>query len=81
VIKVLFDMDANPAIGFKPIWSTLRSGLTRTAALTSIHSFSFALVQSNPALAEPVRAILGNQKIALPTDAYGASEANFSLPE
>jgi hypothetical protein len=58
----------------------MRTGMTVTPALTGIHSFAFALAQSNPSLASPLSAILLNQSVALPTDAYATGETNFGNP-
>jgi hypothetical protein len=81
VTKLFWDMNARPEIGFKPIWNSIRSGMTKSSALTSIHSFAFDLAQANPSLAVPLAAVLSDQKVALPTDPYGTGETNFGAPE
>ncbi len=80
VQRLFWDMSTSPSIGFTPVWNTMRTGMTVTPALTGIHSFAFALAQSNPSLASPLSAILLNQSVALPTDAYATGETNFGNP-
>jgi hypothetical protein len=80
VAKIFWDLNANAAIGFKPLWTTMRTSMTSSPALSSVHSFAFGLAKNNPAVSEVLTTILANQKIALPTDAYGAGETNLSSP-
>ncbi|MFM8900158.1 MAG: hypothetical protein ACKOF9_09470 [Burkholderiales bacterium] len=80
VQRLFWDMSNSPSIGFTTVWTTMRSGLTTTPALTGIHSFAFGLAQSNPSLTSPLSAILLNQSVSLPTDAYGSGETNFGSP-
>ncbi len=77
VEKVLWDMGTHSAIGFAPLWQTMRSGMTQSPALTGMHSFAFNLVQANPSFSQLVAAILFDQKITLPEDVYGAGETHF----
>jgi hypothetical protein len=78
--RIFWDMSASPSIGFTNVWTTMRTGLTTSPALTSIHSFAFALAQNNPPIVPSLSAILSTQRIALPTDAYGTGETNFGNP-
>jgi hypothetical protein len=80
VQRLFWDMNASSSIGFAPIWTAMRTGLVSTPALTSIHSFARALVQSNPSAAPALSAIFLTQSIAVPTDAYGGGETNFGDP-
>jgi hypothetical protein len=79
--KVFWDLNANAAIGLKPLWNTMRTSMTSSSALSSMHSFAFGLAKNNPAISDVLTTILANQKIALPTDAYGTGETNISSPE
>jgi hypothetical protein len=79
--KVFFDLNANAAIGLKPLWATMRTRMTSSPALSSVHAFAFGLAQNNPGISEVLTTLLGNQKIALPTDAYGTGESNVGSPE
>ncbi len=78
--RVFWDMSVSPSIGFTPVWTTMRSGLTTSPALSGIHAFAFALAQNNPSMAAALSAVLSNQGISLPTDAYGSGETNFGNP-
>jgi len=85
VQKILWDFSNAPAIGFTQVWSTLKNGLTRSAALVGIHSFSRALADANPAATTTISSILASQAIALPTaaptsDFYAENETNFGSP-
>jgi hypothetical protein len=80
VEKIFWDISASPSMGFAPVWSTMRNGMTQSSALTSAHSFAFHLAQRNPSLVAPLSTILSSQKITLPKDAYGAGETNFATP-
>ncbi len=81
VQRVLWDL-SNGSVGFGPIWATMRNGLTRTAALSSAHSFAHGLSQTNPSstFANTLRPFFAMEQIALPSDAYGAGESNFGSP-
>jgi hypothetical protein len=80
VQKVLWDFSNSPAIGFTSVWNALKSGLSRSAALAGIHSFSRALADANPAAAPTISAILGTQGITLTTSPYAETETNFGAP-
>jgi hypothetical protein len=80
VQKVFWDFSNSPAIGFTPVWNSLKNGLSRSAALASIHSFSRALADANPAAAPTVGAILGTQGITLTSSPYAETETNFGTP-
>jgi len=79
VEKMFWDFSNHASIGFSQVWSTLKSGLKVSAALSSIHSFARALANdtSNNAL---VASILATQSIALPTTPYADNETNFGNP-
>ena len=80
VQKMFWDFSNSSAIGFTPVWNTLKNGLTRSAALVSIHSYARALANDNPAAANTIAAILGTQSIALPSSPYAENETNFGSP-
>jgi hypothetical protein len=80
VQKVLWDLSNSPAIGFPQVWNTLKTGLTRSAALAGIHSFSRALADSAPAAVPTLGAILATQGITLTTTPYAETESNFGSP-
>lgn len=80
VQKVLWDFSNSPAIGFTPMWNTLKNGLTRSAALVGIHSYARALANDNPPAANAIDTILGAQGIALPASPYAENETNFGSP-
>ena len=80
VQKVVWDFSNSPAIGFTPMWNTLKNGLTRSAALVGIHSYARALANDNPAAANTIGAILGAQGIAMPSTPYAENETNFGSP-
>lgn len=85
VSKIFWDLGNSSAVGFGPIWNTLKSGLTTTPALTGIHAFAYALVNgipvaSRPAASAAVGSILANQSIALPSSPYAVNETNFGSP-
>jgi hypothetical protein len=77
---VLWDLSNSPAIGFTQVWNTLKTGLTRSAALAGIHSFSRALADSAPAAVPTLGAILATQGITLTTTPYAETESNFGSP-
>ena len=79
VEKMFWDFSNHASIGFSQVWSTLKTGLTVSAALSSIHSFARALADdtSNNAL---VASILATQNIVLPTTPYADNETNFGNP-
>lgn len=81
VERMFWDL-SNSSIGFGAVWTTMRSGLTTTAALSSMHSFAdaFRLRSSANEVNDTLRPILARESIALPTDAYGAGETNFGAP-
>ena len=81
VERMFWDL-SNSSLGFGPVWATMRTGLTTSAALSSMHSFANALRQrvSTEAVSNTLRPILAREAIALPTDAYGAGETNFGAP-
>jgi hypothetical protein len=78
--RLFWDMNASPAIGFTPVWASMRSGLNNAPALTGIHAFAFALVQRNPSMSGALSAVLANQGVKLPTDEYAGGETNFGNP-
>jgi hypothetical protein len=78
--RLFWDMSASPSVGFSQVWGAMRSGLSVTPALTSIHSFAHALAQSNPSSASALAAVLANQGVSLPSDPYGTGETNFGNP-
>lgn len=80
VQRMFWDFSNSPAIGFTAVWNTLKSGLTRSAALAGIHSFSRALADANPASASTIGAILSTQSIGLTTSPYAETETNFGSP-
>lgn len=79
VEKMFWDFSNHASIGFSQVWSTLKTGLKVSAALSSIHSFARALANdtSNNTL---VASILATQSIALPTTPYADNETNFGNP-
>lgn len=79
VEKMFWDFSNHASIGFSQVWSTLKTGLTVSAALSSIHSFARALANdtSNNAL---VASILATQNIVLPATPYADNETNFGNP-
>lgn len=81
VERMFWDL-SNSSLGFGPVWATMRSGLTASAALSSMHSFANALRLrlSADAVSNTLRPTLAREAIALPTDAYGAGETNFGAP-
>lgn len=80
VQKVLWDLSNSPAIGFTPMWTAMKNGLTRSAALVGIHSYARALADAIPAAAPTISTILGTQGIALPSSPYAENESNFGTP-
>ena len=80
VQKVFWDFSNAPAIGFTQVWSALKNGLTRSAALVGIHSYARALADANPAATAAISNILAGQAIALPSSAYAENESNFGTP-
>lgn len=70
----------NTTIGFARVWNTMKNFMKTTPALTGIHSFTSALVNSGGAPGAAVQTILTAQNIALPSDAYGSNETNFGNP-
>ena len=80
VQKVFWDFNNSPAIGFTPIWNALKNGLTRSAALVGIHSYSRALADDKPAAATTISGILAAQRITLTNSPYAENETNFGSP-
>jgi hypothetical protein len=80
VQRMFWDFSNSPAIGFTQVWNSLKNGLTRSAALAGIHSFSRALADANPAAAPTIGAILGTQGITLTSSPYAETETNFGTP-
>lgn len=78
--KLFWDMSRKSSIGFAAIWTTLKTGLTQSSALSSIHSFAFAMNQQIPAAGDDLITILAGQDVALPTDPYGSGETNLGSP-
>ena len=80
VQKVFWDLSNAPTIGFTPMWNTLKNGLTRSAALVGIHSYSRALADDKPAAATTISGILAAQRITLTNSPYAENETNFGSP-
>ncbi len=80
VEKMFWDFSASPSIGFGRVWNALKTGLTITPALTTIHSYTRALADANPSAASAITAILGTQSIQLATTPYAVNETNFGTP-
>ncbi len=80
VEKMFWDFSRTPAIGFARTWSALKSGLTRSAALTSIHSYARALADANPTSISAITSILGTQAITFPSSPFAENETNFGNP-
>lgn len=80
VERMFWDLSQNTSVGFGRVWNTMKGGLKLTPALSSIHSFSHALVNSFGAPSGVVQGILATQSIALPSDTYGTNETNFGSP-
>jgi hypothetical protein len=80
VEKMFWYFANSPAIGFGRVWGGLKSGLTVSPALTSIHSYTRALADANPSAASAIQAILGTQSITLTTTPYAETETYFGTP-
>lgn len=82
VERVFWDLSNTAAVGFGPVWNTMKTGLKTSPALTSIHAFARALVTSAPGTSGAVQTVLGNPNIAiaLPTSPYAENETNFGNP-
>jgi len=65
------------ALGFTPIWNTFIGAEKTTNALTSIYSFSSALIVDNSSAASGIRALLNREQI-FGTDAFASGETNFA---
>jgi hypothetical protein len=79
--KIFWDLSTSTTIGFGPVWTALKTGVTATPALTSAHSFAYALKLALPAGSQSALSnIFNNQSIAIPTDTYGTGETNFGSP-
>jgi hypothetical protein len=65
------------ALGFTPIWNTFIGAEKTTTALTSIYSFSSALIADNSSAASGIRALLNREQI-FGTDAFASGETNFA---
>lgn len=79
VEKVFWDLNAS-ALGFGPIWTVMKTGLTVSPALSGIHSFARALANNNGAATLTIQNILATQSIALPLSPYADNETNFGSP-
>jgi len=64
-------------LGFAPIWATFIGPEKTTDALTSIYSYSTALISANTSQASAIRALLTREEIA-GNNAFGANETNFA---
>lgn len=80
VQKMVWDFSNETSLGFSRVWAVMKSGLTVSPALTSIHAFAHSLASSNPASAATINSILASQGIELPGTAYGENETNFGTP-
>jgi hypothetical protein len=65
------------SLGFAPIYATITGAHKTTDALTSIYSFSSALITGNASSASGLRALLTREGIA-GNDAFGTGETNFA---
>ncbi|MES2425216.1 MAG: hypothetical protein V4562_12355 [Pseudomonadota bacterium] len=77
VERIFWDLSGSTAVGFGRVWATMRAGLTRTPALSSIHSYAHALSTGG---SNGIAAILGTQNIVLPSTPYAENETNFGSP-
>ena len=67
----------NVSLGFTPIYNAFIGAEKTTDALTSIYSFSTALIAANSAQASGIRALLTRERI-FGTGAFGDGETNFA---
>jgi len=65
------------SLGFTPIWNVFIGAEKTTSALTSIYSFSSALIASNSASTSGIRALLNREQI-FGTDEFATGETNFA---
>jgi hypothetical protein len=65
------------SLGFAPIYAAITGAQKTTDALTSIYSFSAALIAGNASSASGIRALLTREEIA-GNDAFGTGETNFA---
>jgi hypothetical protein len=84
VAQILWDIfDSGPesgdtvSLGFAPIYATITGAHKTTDALTSIYSFSSALITGNASSASGIRALLTREGIT-GNDAFGTGETNFA---
>ena len=79
VQKVIWDLSTG-SIGFGQVWTAMKTGFATSPALTSAHSFANALRVNLPTSRATLDTIFNGQNIFVPSDAYGAGEANFGTP-
>jgi hypothetical protein len=75
---LLWHLNANPGIGFTPLWSVmtgLPSTLRADGALASVHHFLHRLKATVPAQAGAIDTLAANQQITI-ADALGSNESN-----
>jgi len=65
------------SLNFTPIWNVFIGTEKTTSALTSIYSFSSALIANNEASATGIRALLNREQV-FGTDAFAGGETNFA---
>ena len=80
VQKMFWDFSQNsPDLGFGAVWTTMKTGMKASPALTGIHAFARSLADANAAATTSIRTILATQGITLPSTPYADNETNFNF--